>query len=88
MGVIIDTPIKKAVTLYDVLHVFSAGKAIVTAILELKLTQKLVSVDQDSLFFSFLELRKLNDNLDRDRILKTLDGYGSGPKMRCILDEL
>ena len=43
------------------------------------------SVDQYLLLFVLLELRKLYDNLDRGRLLKTLEGYGAGPKMRGFL---
>ena len=44
-------------------------------------------MDQDLLFFVFLDLRKAYDNIDGGRILKTLEGYWAGPKMRSILEE-
>ena len=87
MEAIIDTCINKAVKFHDFLHRFCAGRRTGTAIMELKLVQELASVDQDTLFLVFLDLRKEYDNLDHDQLLKTLEGYGAGPKMRGILEE-
>ena len=53
----------------------------------LKLVQELDSVDQHPLFLALLDLIKSYDNLDRGRPLKTLKGYGSGPKMQGVLAE-
>ena len=47
----------------------------------------MLSMDQDPLFLVFLYLRKSNDILDHGHILKTLEGYGVGPKMGDILAE-
>ena len=49
------------------------------AITELKLAQELVSIHQEPLFLIFLDLRKTYENMDRDRLLITLEGYGAGP---------
>ena len=46
------------------------------------------SVYQYQLLLVFLDLRKDYDNLDHVRPLKTLEGYGTGSKMRVILAEL
>ena len=59
-----------------------------TANMELKLVQELTGVDQDPLLLVFLEPRKSYDNLDRGGLLKTLERYRAGPKMRGILAEL
>ena len=48
----------------------------------------LASVDQDPLSLVLLDLIKLYDNLDCGRLLKTLEGYGAGPKMRGIREIL
>ena len=45
-------------------------------------------MDQDPLFLVFLNLIKAYDNLDYGRILKTLERYRAGPKMRGIVAEL
>ena len=44
-------------------------------------------MDQDPLLLVFLDLRKEYDNLDQVRLLKTLEGYGTGPKIRVMLAE-
>ena len=53
--------------------------------MELKLEQKLASVDQDPLLLVLLDLIKAYDKLDRVQILNTLEGYRAGPKMRRML---
>ena len=60
----IYTRIKSVFQLLDVLHRFRAGRGTGTATMELKITQDLVSVDQDSLFFVFLYQIKAYDNID------------------------
>ena len=55
---VIDTCIKTVVQFHDVLHRFCAERGTGTIIMELKLAQELVSVDQDPLFLVFLDLRK------------------------------
>ena len=79
--VIIDTRIKKAMMFHDVQRRFIVGRGTGKIIKELKIVQDLASVDQDSLFLVFLDLIKLYDNLERRWILKTLEGYGVGPKI-------
>ena len=83
-----DTHINKYVTFNDVLHVFSARGGTGTSIMDLKLTQELVSVDQDPLLLVLLYPRKVYGNLDRGRILMTLEGYGVRPKTRVMLEDL
>ena len=53
--------------------------------MELNITQDMSIVEQDPILLVFLELRKAYENLDRGRLLKTLEGYGVGPKMQGIL---
>ena len=53
----------------------------------LDIDKYLVSLDQDPLFLVFLDLRKSYHNLDHGRLLKTLERYGVGSKMRDILAE-
>ena len=57
-----------------------------TAIMELKLAQKLASIDQEALFLVFLDLRKAYDTMDWKRLLITLEVYGAGPCLCGILD--
>ena len=53
--------------------------------MELKLVQDLELLDQDLLFLVLLYLRKAYNVLDQERLLQTLEGYGSGPKLRRLL---
>ena len=88
MQAIIDTRIKKAVTFHIILHGFRAGRVTGTDVIKLKLARELESLDNETLFLVFLDLMKAYDNLNSVRILKTLEGYREGPKMRSILEEL
>ena len=78
---IIKTNIKTVVTFQNVLHGFRIRRGTGTAIMENNMAQDLSSIDQDPLFLVFLYLRKAYDNLYYGRILHTLEGYRSGPKM-------
>ena len=69
----IDTRIKKLVTLHKLLHGFCAGRGTGTAIMELKLAQDLAIMDQNPLFLLLPDLRKVYENLYRGWILKTLE---------------
>ena len=53
--------------------------------MDLKLAQELASVDQHPLFLVLLELSKTYDNLDWGRLLKSLEGHGSVPKLQGLL---
>ena len=61
---VINTQIKSVVQFHDVLQDFCAGREMMTAIIELKLAQELVSVDHDSLFLVLLDLGKVHINVD------------------------
>ena len=66
---VIDTQIRTVVQFHNVLHGFCACRERGAAIMELKLAQELVSVDQYPLFLVFLYLSKAHENLDRGCIL-------------------
>ena len=87
MEAVINTRIKKFVTLHNVLHDFFAHMGMGEAIMELNIAQEFVSVDQDLLFLVILDPIKLYDNLDHGQLLKNLEGYKVGPKMRGIMEE-
>ena len=72
----IDTWIKLVAQLHCVMHGFCSGRGTGTAIMELKLAQELVSVDQDPLLLVFLDLRNSYYNLEWGRLLQTLGGCG------------
>ena len=87
MEEIIDTRIKKDVTFHDILHVFFVGSGTVTVIIKLNLAQYMNSVYHDPLLLVFLDLIKPYDKLALGQLLKTLEVYGTGPKMWGILLE-
>ena len=82
---IIETRLKFCITFHDVLHGLLKGRGPVTDILELKLNQELISIDQDPIFLMFLDLRKEYVTLNLVRILMTMESYGAGPHMCGIL---
>ena len=56
--------------------------------MELKLSQELSSIDQDPLFLVLMDLSNSYDTVDRERLLITLEGYGSGPHICGLLETL
>ena len=84
MKAVIYTQIKTVVQLHDVLHRLFLGRDTGTAIMVIKLAQKLASVDQDPIFLVFLDLSKSYDNLDCGRLLQTLAGKRAGPKQSVL----
>ena len=56
--VMINTRLRASLQIHNVFYGFRTGRGIGTAIMELKLTQELSSIDQDPLFLVFLDLRK------------------------------
>ena len=56
------------------------------AIIELKLTQELLSIYQNPLLPVFLDLKRAYDTLDRERLFITLEGYGAGPHLCGLLE--
>ena len=70
---IIDTRLLASIQFHDVFHGFRAGRGMGTANMDIKLYQELDSVNQDSLFPVFLDLRKVYDMVDRGRLIRTLE---------------
>ena len=56
-----------------------------TAILDLKTSQEVDSVDQNPTCLGFLDLRKAYDTVERVRLLTNLEGYGARPHMCGLL---
>ena len=54
--------------------------------MEMKLEQELAIVYHDPLFLVFLDLRKACDNVDRGRLIQTLEGYSAGPCLCGLLE--
>ena len=73
--VLIDTCLCARLQIHNVLHRFRARRGTGTDIIEIKLAQELIGIDQDPLLLVFLDLRKAYDIVDRDRLLVTLVHY-------------
>ncbi len=69
------------IELHDCLHGRLLRRGTGTAIMEVKLQQQLVWVDQQPLYQIYLDLRKAYDALDWERCLEILAGYGVGPNL-------
>ncbi len=74
-----------AIELHDSLHGFVVERGTGTAIIELKLAQQLVHMEQELLFATFLDLRKAYNVLCRGRCLRILQGYGVGPHVLEVI---
>ena len=85
---IIDTRIKTVVTFHNVLHGFSAIRGTWTAITDINMVQELASIYQYQLLLVLLDLWNAYDILYHIQLLSTLEGYGSGPKIKRLLAEL
>ena len=85
VAVILNIRLKSSIAYHDFLYGFRAGHRIGTATLEAKFLHQLAAMSEEVLYVIFLDLHKSYDDLDRDRCLKILDGYGVGPRACCIL---
>ena len=83
---LLDTLLLASLQSYDILHGFQSGRGKGTSIMELKLAQKISSVDHNPLFLISLDPSKVYDTLDRDRLIQTLEGYGMGPHLCGLLE--
>jgi len=70
---------QEAIPFHDGIHGFRRGRGTNTAILEVKLGMQFAWTQPCPYFQIFLDLHKAYDSLDRERVLKILDGYGVGP---------
>ena len=74
-----------SIQFYDALHVFCAGRGTRTSTLKENLIQQLIAMRETSLHYILLELRKAYHDLETDRFIDILAGYGVGPKRLRIL---
>ena len=86
MEALINISLCASLQMHNALHGFRSRRVMVTAIVELKLTQELVSMDQYTIFLVFLDFSKAYATVDQDRLLLTLEGYGAGPWLCGILE--
>ena len=83
---LIDTRLCASLQMHGVFHGFRDGIGAGKAIMELKLAQELSSIDQYPLFLVLLDLIKAYDTVDWERLLITLEGYGTGPCLYGLLE--
>ena len=83
---LIDTFLCNNLQMHNPLHGFRSGIGTRMAIMELKISQELASIDQDPLFLVFLELQKAYDTVEQDILITTLEGYGAGPRVCGLLE--
>ena len=83
---LIDIRLRASLQMHNVLHRFRTKRGTWTAIMELKLSHKLVRIDQEPLFLIFLDLRKAYETVYWYNLIIKLEGYGAGPRMCGILE--
>ena len=83
---IINTWAKIAVKFHDILHGFYSNRGTRTATMELNMYQDMATINCEPLFLVLLYLGKAYNTLERRHLLQTLEGYGTGPKLRGILE--
>jgi Reverse transcriptase (RNA-dependent DNA polymerase) len=85
---IINRRLVKAIPFHDAIHGFRAGRGTGTAIIRAKLLMQLAQRQTKPIYMLFLDLKKAYDTLDRSRTLEILKGYGVGPTIRGILEQV
>ena len=83
---LIDNRIQASLQMHDVLHRLRAIGGTGAVIMKLNFDQDIVSIDQSPLSLVILDLRKANENVDREYLLITLEGYSVGPCLCGILE--
>ena len=85
---IIDNRLRSGIQFHDVPHRFRLGRGTGTITVELKIAQKLASVNQYPLLLVLLDLRMSYNTVDLGRIIGTLEEYRARPQMWEILETL
>ena len=75
---IVNFQISSFIQFHEVLHGFCVGRVTVTATLDAKLLQKIISMRETVLYSIFLDLRQAYYALDSESCLDILTGYGVG----------
>ena len=78
---------RASISFHNILQGFRVGRGMGTAILDLKLSQELASVNRDPLLLVFMDLHKAYDTVERGCLLITPEGYGAGPHLIGLLEE-
>ena len=74
-----------SITYHDSLHGFQSVCGMRTALIEVKLLQKVMDMREEALYIILLDLQKVYDDLERSRFLDILEGYGVGTRDLSLL---
>jgi len=74
-----------AIQFHESLHGGLASRGTGTATIEVKLARQLAFLEQQPFYGVFLDLKKVFDAMDRDRVLRLLKGHGVGPRMLALI---
>ena len=74
-----------AIPLHESLHGCQEGRGTGTVVIEAKLAQQLVHLEQRPFYGVFLDLKKAFDVMDCKWCLLVLERYGAGPNMRRLI---
>jgi len=85
---IINTRLKHNIKFHDAIHGFRAERGTGTALIEAKLKMQLTMRGIHPLFMIFLDLKKAYDTLDREEAIRILRGYGVGPNIIRIIENI
>jgi hypothetical protein len=85
---IINTRLKESIKFHESIHGFRAERGTGTAIIEAKLKMSLAMRGIHPLFLVFLDLKKAYDTLDREQAIRILIGYGVGPNVIRIIENI
>ena len=78
----------EAIDFVDEVHGFRRKRGTYTAIGERKLRMQRAVCESKPLYQIYLDLRKAYDSVDRGRIMKLLEKYKVGPKVRRYIDKV
>ena len=75
----------EVIEVHDCLYGFLKGRGTGMAAMEANLAQQLDFIEQEALYEIFIDLRKANDAMERERCLEILEGYGVGPNILRLI---
>ena len=82
---IINFCVLHAISFYDEVHGFHKRRGTRTAIGETKFEMQIATCESETICQVFLDLKKVNDSMDRETVLMLLEKYRMGPNLlACI----
>ena len=77
-----------SITFCDEVHGFRKERGTYTAIGETKIKMQMATIASETVYKIFLDLRKAYDSIDRKRVLKLMEKYKVGTKVRRYVDRV